>query len=135
MHSYVSRRSYTYVVLPRESIFGGYFALEPSVLAKRQIFGEKWFFTKKLKKTIFFKYMHDRCLYPCFLTTGIDFWVKKHRYRHLSCIYLEKKVFFKFLVKNICLPKIFFLPKRKVLAQNNPQKSIPGVKQHRYSCV
>ena len=50
-----------------------------------------------------------------------------------------KTFFFKLLVeKSVFRLKFGFSPKRKVLAQNKPQKSIPGVKNCRYrhlSCI
>ena len=121
---YVSIPSYIYVVLLRESIFGVYFALQPSVLAKRQIFGDKLiFFQWKIEKKKFSKYMHDRCLYLQFLTLGIDFWClfwartfrfgEKPNFRRktdFSTKKLKNKIFFKYM-HDMCIYQWFFIPR------------------------
>ena len=56
-----------------------------------------------------------------------------------ECIYLENKFIFNFLVKKSGFRrKLVLSPKRKVLLQIEPQKSIREIRKHRYihlSCI
>ena len=55
--------------------FWGLFCARPFRCGEKPNFRRKTdFSTKSLKKKSFSKYMHDRCIYLCFLIPRIDFW-------------------------------------------------------------